>query len=130
MSLTIRPATPAEVLDAARQWTSSFKPHSHQFEGRRSATIGSSQRTVDIKLWSLDVIVHDTRPGTALGWVCYEKTDAEALAASPLHYVYVVDAARRKGLGTKLLHHAHEHDATIPTHTTAGGLALLESTRR
>ncbi len=146
----IRPATDSERAECARQWVSSFSPHARMIDGAdiQGVTIGSQHRALAPYLWKrahaglvremlsptaaalagalpprLDVLVLDTMPAEPLGWVCFEPE------TGAVHYVYAVDRARRKGIGSRLLEHAAQHGATRPTCTTASGLGLLDRVR-
>jgi GNAT superfamily N-acetyltransferase len=145
----IRPATDSERRDCAKQWASSFTPHARKVESCEveGVTIGSAHRSLAPFLWRrahlalvqsllwpslteggenparLDVLVLETVPTEPLGWVCYEPE------TGALHYVYVVDRARRKGLGSCLLMHAEDHGACRPTCTTASGIGLLDKVK-
>lgn len=139
----------SERRECLRQWVSSFTPHARRVEGSEAEgiTIGSQLRSLAPFMWKrahsalvqsllfpmstrehgadalpprLDVLVLETVPTEPLGWVCFEPE------SGALHYVYVVDRARRKGLGSCLLMHAEDHGAVRPTCTTASGLGLLD----
>lgn len=127
----IRPATPSERDEVLRQWNGSFSP------GNPNVTVGSTQRTLSLRLFKrahklltmtvmaeseVHVVVLESVPREPLGWVCF--TPATNVPGD-LHYVYVVEPARRKGLGTKLLSHATAFGAERPTHMTASGRALV-----
>lgn len=124
MGVVIRAATDSERAEAAKQWTRTFTPSA------QLVTIGSQARTLTPSLWSrahrllvqslldearLDVLVLDDVPTEPLGWVCYVPDEV-------VHYVYVLDKARRRGIGRRLLTHA---GGTRHTHHTASGAFLL-----
>ncbi len=128
--VTIRPATPSERDEALRQWTSSFSP------GNPNVTVGSTQRTLSLRLFKrahkllaqtvmaeseVHVIVLSSVPREPLGWVCF--TSATNVPGD-IHYLYVVEPARRKGLGSLLLNHATAFGAERSSHMTASGRAL------
>lgn len=123
--MSIRPATQRERDEVAKQWASSFAP------GNSTVTVGSVMRTLAQKHWkrahkmlvayllaesNVHVLVLDDVPAEPLGWVVF--------AAEELHYVYVLDKARRCGLGRRLLEHARMFGAQFPSHMTASGRSL------
>lgn len=138
MGLRIRDATPSERVEAARQWVTSYCP------GAGRISIGSPARTMRPWLWQrmhrglvdalLDqpdchvvVAVLSDRPLEPLGWACWTdaRVDDGRSIPTALHYVYVVDAARRHGIGSALL--ARVPAGFVPSHETASGAALLSA---
>lgn len=124
--MSIRLATSRERDDVMKQWASSFAP------GKNSVTIGSTARTILSKHWKrahkmlvayllaeseCHVLVLDDVPSEPLGWVVF-------VPGGELHYVYVLDKARRCGLGRRLLEHARDLGAGAPSHMTASGRSL------
>jgi GNAT superfamily N-acetyltransferase len=137
MALKFRDATPIERTEATRQWVASYCPGS----GKR-ISIGAPGRTMTTWLWlrlhraavdallvepdtHIVVAVLDDRPLDPLGWVCWTdaRTDDGKSIPPSLHYVYVIESARRHGLGSRLI--ARAPDNAVATHATASGTALL-----
>lgn len=136
MGLTFRPALPSELPEISRQWASSFEPSWPAKGDGRGITVGSMFRSLAPQLWRrshrdlvaallteegtvVEVVIADDVPSVPLGWA--------ARANQFLHYVYVLDKARRRGLGRLLFARAAKDGAVEHTHLTAGGSALLRA---
>jgi GNAT superfamily N-acetyltransferase len=134
MGLIFRDATPEETKTITRQWASSFEPSWPKGDKTTGITVGSPFRSIHPGLWrrahrdlvealliqsSVEVLVLEDVPSEPLGWVSFDPILHE------LHYVYVVDKARRRGLGRMLVTRAREHGCSGQTHLTAGGAGLL-----
>lgn len=137
MGLTIRDATATERTDIARLWCKSYAPASAH------VTIGSEARTleswafrrahrafVDALLAESDVhvlvVVLDEIPTEPLAWVCWQDArEGEHNTPTSLHYVYVTERARRKGLARRLV--SKVPSGWHASHMTASGRALQQA---
>lgn len=132
MGLVIRRATARELEDVSRHWVSSYAP------GNRIVTVGSTMRTLAQRLWKrahrllvgelleesdCHVLVLEEVPSEPLGWVVFRPAMPDR--EGEVHYVYVLDKARRCGLGKRLIDHAAEFGAINPSHATASGRSLV-----
>lgn len=140
MGLIFRDATPEETKEIARQWASSFEPPWPKNRDQSGITVGSPFRSLHPGLWrrahrdlveslliqsSVEVLVLEDMPTEPLGWVVYDAVPSSS--APTLHYVYVLDKARRRGLGRTLVARAREHGCSAHSHLTAGGAGLLRA---
>ncbi len=136
MGLTYRPAKDTELPEISRQWAASFEPTWPAKGDTRGITVGSMFRSLAPALWrrahrelvasllrdegvEVEVVTVDEAPDEPLGWM--------VRAGEFLHYVYVIDKARRRGLGRTLLGRARRAGASRPSHVTASGSALLRA---
>lgn len=132
MSLSIRPATSAELRFVRSSWRQTFIPrysdaHSvhgvtgHSWGRGRQLAHATARRMLTQYIESLATPEHvlvvsldvDGEP-EALGWICRELlTTDEGPSSVVVHAVYVRKGARRQGLGTQLLRYVRAEAAHV-----------------
>ena len=80
--------------------------------------------------------VKDDAGDEVMGWVSrsVERDGDDVPTSCVVHFAYVVKAARREGLGKRLLRHVHAEAAAsgieaVPGNMNAAGIALWESAK-
>lgn len=115
----IRPAAPTELPAVYEAWAGTYKRSksagvipNHLFEQVTfTAITGLLQRGARI-----DALVAKSYPDTVLAWIAYEQ---DRRSSQPVvHYMFVKDGFRRKGLAKTLLAYVGGSERFVYTHET------------
>lgn len=154
-ALSIRPATEDELRLVRSSWRHQMRPrfrdaepmgpqmHGHPWGRKRY--IGQSTAAEMLRLYidahatTGDVLVaavDDDEGSEAVAWASRSltKDSSGALLSCIVHYVYVLDRARRQGLGARLLRYIRQEARTagvdaVPGAMNSPGVCLWESER-
>lgn len=143
-ALTIRPATADDIAFVVNTWVRTFGPKPRKgwagdpFVILRTDFVSHNRGKLAPNVWfdmhrdhvadvvkraTILVAEHPDVPGTALGWVAFERDTSQAT----LHFVYVRKDAQRRGVGKALLGASQvlEADELRASHMTDDGEALM-----
>lgn len=130
--IELRPPKPSEIRDIEKLWVNSFCPRSLQEEhgGAKYVRVGYfSGRGVARHVWmqahreyvtrrlERDLLIVADYGGDLAGFVSFSPP-GDGRSDTTLHYLYVLNSGRRRGIGSRLYKAVRKHGGDAPIRTT------------